>query len=629
MSCSIRSLPCRQPISSAGPDSNGTSRATGRGGIARGNRVSSARPAGLCGMLRAAAGIAFATLLLPAAAQDLRVECELRVAGGVVTALAWSPDGGQLAVGGMLGDLVLLDPTAERQPRALLRPVEVTDKLDTTVMSICWAADGSRIALATRTSLVLLAAADGKVLASRQGVAGPLVRIPGTKDLFGIGANGDPERVDGDTLAAVATLAMPPGSPAQTLAVSADGRQLAVGTGYTCRLLVYELATAQLLHDVPHDEGAVHGLAWPLGAAEPWWLAGRDLHAFGATRRFPGQDFVAAADGKRAAVLSGGWQILGQDGSTTPLGFESGVLALHPDGTTWARGGFHGRIDIGRGGDVVRSCEAPVWSENIQHGQLAGDGRFAFLLCRALQGVELPGGKTVSTAGTPPGVLVPHTDGPELVLATDREVSWWRARADGPPEPLRTLRFHSQPEEMVGEVRQIGRWLSQGGTAVDTEGELPPPPRMPGRALPVLAGDVRWVAASLERLDLLQADAQTVVRSVPMPDGAIATAVSPDRTRVAVGTWKRALVVDARMGQLIQGPAGLHGLDWLDDRTLFGVQWNEASAEWAAVIWPVGVDDVSKRLPLGPSHAQLLDLSRQGKRALIGQSGVARVVTWR
>lgn len=47
-----------------------------------------------------------------AAQQPLHVVQELHLTGGCVTALAWSPTGDQLAVGGILGDLVIVDPAA-------------------------------------------------------------------------------------------------------------------------------------------------------------------------------------------------------------------------------------------------------------------------------------------------------------------------------------------------------------------------------------------------------------------------------------------------------------------------------------------------------------------------------------
>lgn len=569
------------------------------------------------------------------AQQRLQVERDLHLTGGFVTALAWSPAGDQLAVGGMIGDLVVLDPSASAEPRAprVLRQAATPGNLVDTVGNIAWSADGQRLVFTTRTGTQRVDANDGTVLAAREAVFCHGVFVPGTTDLLGIDTNGTVHRLDGDTLRTVATIGMPAGSPAGRVAVSPNGEQLVVGTTHRCQLLVFDLATGRELREIPHDPGAVQGLAWPPGVAEPWWLAGRDLHLWGNTQRFVGDVLVCAADGARVAVCqTDGWKLLTRDGGTLALGPDHGVLALHPDGERWARGD-DGRIDIGIGNQVVRSFESPVPFQNMHEGQLAGDGEFVFLAGHrgALRGFAAADGAPCSVEGLPqPGTLLAYDDGPELVWAHGRDqVTWWRPRRGAAPEPVRSLTFDLGSAELQGPPRQSGRWLTQTYRApVDVEQQLPSPqPRMNGLPLPVEGGETRWVAASLHELQFLKDDGKTVLRTLPI-EGAIAFAVSPDRKRLAVATWQDALVVEASTAKVQRGPTGIRELAWIDDDTLLGVQAG-AHRGWRLVLWPSGAAEVSAHLPLGDGYALLLDISRSARRALIGQEGTARIVTWR
>ena len=460
------------------------------------------------------------------------------------------------------------------------------------------------------------------------------MRVPGSQDVLSVRSDGDVVRLDGESLAVLATIEMPTASPANTLAVAPDGSEVVVATSKTCRLVSFELASGRRIRDIPHGGGAIAGLAWPTGCDAPWWLADRGLHAFGATRKCSGQRLVASADGKRAAVKdNNGWRMFDEHGSSKSLGNVHGELALHPDGATWARAA-RGSLDIGRNHAVVRSIASPVTLDNAPDGQLAGDGAFAFLtggpdrLCA----FEVASAKPVPVASIgQPGALVPYHDGPELVWLQGNRVSWWLPRSDGAHERVRALPYRPLPDVLHGRPRQVGRWLTQSHRApVDVEAQLASPATRYAELLPAAGGgEVRWIAVSQDRLVLLKADGAATVREVPLPDGAGATAVSPDRTRIAIATHERATIVASPTGSIAQGPVGVRSLAWIDDETLIGVRYERTTGQWSAVIWQRDTPDVRARTALGTAHSRLLDVSRSAKRALIGQPGLARTLTWR
>lgn len=70
---------------------------------------------------------------------------ELHLPGGDATAMAWSPDGLLLAVGGAAGDVMIVDPKAAADRELTGEPAHDT------VMHVCWTADGSRLAVAWRS----------------------------------------------------------------------------------------------------------------------------------------------------------------------------------------------------------------------------------------------------------------------------------------------------------------------------------------------------------------------------------------------------------------------------------------------------------------------------------------------
>ncbi|MCP5070753.1 MAG: WD40 repeat domain-containing protein [bacterium] len=587
-------------------------------------------------------------MLSSASTQELlRLERELRLEHGFVTALAWSPKGDRLAIGGILGGVFVMN--AEGKQVAKLR--EDTSSYSSSVMDLCWSSDSEHLVVAGRENgLYLMDVARGDLLATQPSAGGPVVRIPGTSDYVCIGEKKNPQRIDGETLARMMAIDLPPGGPAARLAVSPDGQHLAVSTSHDCRLYLFDLSTGGVVKKMAGEDFRF-GLSWLPGEADPCWLSASALYAFGKTKRRGGGAMVAHGTGDAARVAvrtsSEGWTIHHASGKATFLGRETGVLALHPDGTGWARGDG-GQVDFGRRAKVTHSIAAPVAFANIFFGRLADHGRIALFRgfrSPPLSAFALPSGDPVSVAGIPSqGDFVRYQDGPELVWSTTAGLAWWTLRSGGVPKLKRSFEYKPFPIMLgiYGEVRLHDDWLSQSNAAVvDTRGERqsPWPDYSGGTTLPVRGGETAWVIGTASRLRFLRKDGKTVVRDVPRVEGLVDVAVSPSGSHVACADpLGPARIFDVATGEVV-GRVGeeeglvVHGIRFLDDARVIAITGNAASIRLS--ISSIGLRGaVEKQAALTLSdrperdYWQLLDVSLDARRALVGSPGVGRVFTW-
>lgn len=239
--------------------------------------------------------------------------------GGLITSLAYSPDGKQLAVAD--GSYLLVLDTATRLP---VRSATLIDP-NYYVESLTYSPDGTRIALASKREIELLDASTGKQVGSQLlGPRGSALSVAFSADGHSMAAgssSGDVEVYDlqNEPL----TAKVPTGTTSvAAVAFSADGKVLAsAGAGGVIRL--WNTTTWQIIGQTAADGGAVPPLAFsPDGKVLASVGGDKLIHLWDAAT---GRQMGAPLDPKGGAV----W-----------------CLAFSPDGKWLAAGGVEDLLTI-------------------------------------------------------------------------------------------------------------------------------------------------------------------------------------------------------------------------------------------------------------------------------------------
>jgi WD40 repeat protein len=370
--------------------------------------------------------------------------------------LAFTPDRKHLAVGGMDGAIRFYDPATGKEERVL------AGQHNQWVVSLAFSPDGKQLVSADQVGVVLHWDLPGnKVLRRHAGARNgqeTVAFLPDGKSFVISQMDGAAHLIEAATGKDLRSFPVNPaapssGYPLRALAVSADGKYLALG-GHTQSIPVYETATGKRVANLAQSQGSVHALAFLPGGR---FLAVTDIR---------GAHVVGLASGKELRRLE-----LPNTGQA--------ALALSPDGHTLA---------LAHGGPVVRLWDAAAGRE--LHAPAGHQGVIASL-------VFLPDGKRLASTGgdqkavlwetatgrplaetrfafSVNGPLTVAPDGRTLrVAGNDRAIHSWRPAEGGDPGEDR--------REEIGSFFSPAYALSPDGTAVALVG---PDTRLRIRELP-------------------------------------------------------------------------------------------------------------------------------------------------
>ncbi|MCA8953708.1 MAG: hypothetical protein KDE27_29625 [Planctomycetes bacterium] len=476
------------------------------------------------------------------AADTGEVRATLPASDQWVGGLAFSPDGRRLAIGA--GDLSLW----EVRDGALLARFAAGS-----ARGLCWSRDGRFVACVVDNASAALLRSDGLEI----------------------------ER----------TFALRDDTAADSIALSPDGKRLAVGkrSGAT---QVFAVDSGELVETLEQEEW-VQGLAWlddgrlcRLGWRGSLWLFDAEPVAFGETT----YGFAVARDGSRAAIRgSTRTAILRPDAA--PIEVEgSGPVALHPDGERWARA-VGDRVEVRRGREVVAAFPAGNRLEP-DAAVLTGDGRFvAVAAANHLHVFDAGTGDALPVRGLPDGVAPVHAPNtPELVL--------WRPRSGDTPAAVEYWQLDRNGHRRVRNVE-----LPIGGVDLHVDTRVP-----------TLSADGRLLGYADCLFDLLEPAASVALERVlmctvlPAPGGSwflglevmwdcfgggyaqverfdragkplakrmldagvLDAALRSDGRRLALPTTKELLLLDSELQQVDAWDLSWHRVRWLDDRWLLG-----------------------------------------------------------
>lgn len=571
---------------------------------------------------------------LPLHAQEaqppqLRIVKTLFLPGGHSHSLCYSPDGRLLASGGQEGDVTLLDSeTGELRHR-----LEASDHW---IGGLVFSPDGRQLAVLGR-ELSLWRTDSGQRIATTP-ADGPsaLSWSADGKRIACMLDNREAAILDPAGLRRIRSFRVPDGTAADTLALSPDGRRLAVGKR-AGKTYIFATATGKLL-DTIAGESWVQGLSY--------LEDGRLLRAYwdGDYQLLDGQPgritsaksiwaLTAQPDGRRCALRTNKGVVIMAVGRAPIVLDGLGPVALHPDGERWARA-MKDAVEVHQGRRQLRRFSARHY-KRPREAVISGDARFVAALDqdRRLRVLAVADGRAIpGPQGEGWDTPLQHRGGPELLIARGLELGYWlpvaaRKGRAGSCRLIRKIKLSPGDEDvtaLAGRLSSNGRYL-----AADRVYDLQRPdaaPRMIDRehvSSILSSADGSWVAG---RFTLASSIPGTGLGEVFVRGpGAelryherlsqMTRDMDANRRgdRLAFVLWREVLLVDPRRGKKIwRRPRGWRMARFVDDATLLGLG-PAGRLEWL----PLTGKATGPELELG-MEAYAFELSADGRH------GVAR-----
>lgn len=397
--------------------------------------------------------------------QTLEQVGEVRVDGGRVTALAFSPDGRWLASGGELGEVFLWN-LRTRERRLVL---EVSDR---SINRLSFDAAGEKLAVLDR-QLSLWNVETGELLARQWDLGEAMDRSPDGRLIASMPNNKVLVLRDAETLEEVRSLHVETDHVKSAIAFSPDGSRLLVAD-VRGGLEEIDLATGLVLAQT-RASGRVRDLLW-LDDDKVIAAASNGVVDFGDRRlwlevRSSFSRIAASEDGDRIAI--GSWEktaVLDAEGQQLEELGPCTALAMHPDGHTLALAN-DGEIEVRSGNRILFRLRGHYLAPD--HMAFAGDGRYLAvarydggLWFHDLRASE---SKFIDDLDTPRIWSVHgYTEGSEILVHATDDVAFWsptlgtRVRVLS-PEVSKTAVLSYDAYSLSSD----GRWLVSGNVFHD------------------------------------------------------------------------------------------------------------------------------------------------------------------